>query len=237
MFMKVTRLHSFIKHFCLLVGLLFGTQFAHASLSLAIEELLAKADQDLAANRLLTPVGSNAVDRYRAVLLLDKANQRAALGLRDVASRYLQLSQTYTKRKEFGKARKMVKNAIAVNGKTVATNNMSQAIRREEQKARVVVQQQKIKPSNVAANKELEQVTFVLDANDLKARNQAMVDQLSSLGKRVQNTKEYVSIYARNDDEGRWIYKQMRQASIGYRLRGNIKRHKTPRIVLEEPLD
>jgi multidrug resistance efflux pump len=236
MLMNVTWLQYLMRHYWVLFGVLFFSHTAQASLQVAIDELLIKAREDLKANRLLTPVGNNAVDRYRAVLLLDKTNQQAALGLRGVADRYLQLSQTYASRQQFLRARQMVKNAITVNGRTVATANMSKAIRRAEQKVRQV-QKPPLQPSTVAANDDLNQATFILNSTDLKARNQAVVEQLASLGKRVKETREYVSIYARNDDEGRWIYQQMRQASTGYRLRGNIKRHGTPRIVLEEPLD
>ena len=39
-------------------------------------------------------------------------------------------------------------------------------------------------------------------------------------------------IVARNDAEGRWIYKSMQQAIEGYRLRGNIKMGKRPKVTL-----
>jgi hypothetical protein len=71
----------------------------------------------------------------------------------------------------------------------------------------------------------------------LSARNENIKNQLKALANRVQESKEFVLIYARNDAEGRWIYQQMRKASEDYRLRGNIKRHKKPRLVLAAPLD
>ncbi len=67
--------------------------------------------------------------------------------------------------------------------------------------------------------------------------NENIKNQLAALASRVQESKEYVLIYARNDAEGRWVYQQMREASEDYRLRGNIKRHKKPRIVLDAPLE
>jgi hypothetical protein len=235
MLMNVTYLQFSYRQFVWITGLLLIPLISEASLELAIEELLNKADQDVAADRLMTPVGNNALDRYRAVLLLDKSNQRAALGLRAIADRYMEMSRLNIKRGQFSRARSMLSKAISVNGRTPATQKLSQDIRKAEQ--RRVVKRVTPKPSPVVPKPDAKQTIFALNTADLSQRNQAMVDQLWSLGQRVQDTREYVLIYARNDSEGRWIYQQMRKASTGYRLRGNIKRNKKPRVILEAPLD
>ncbi len=209
---------------------------SEASLQVAIGELLDKAEQDVLADRLTTPVSNNAYDRYKAVLLLDKANQRAALGLRSIAARYMDMARFSIKKRQFSKARKQLSQAIYVNGRTPQAKQLSQDIRQAEKQARLA----KLKsPSPAPVIKELnaEQKTFSLNPADLSQRNQSVKSHLASLGQRVQDTREYVLIYARNDSEGRWIYQQMRKASVGYRLRGDIKRHKKPRVVLQEPLD
>ena len=94
---------------------------AAASLDGVINELLNKADQDLAADRLTTPVHNNAYDRYRAVLLLDQGNQRASLGIRAIAERYVAISRIHLKRGQFSQARRRLQQAIDVNGKNAQT--------------------------------------------------------------------------------------------------------------------
>ncbi len=218
--------------FCLLIMPLMS----EASLQVAINELLEKAEQDVLADRLTTPVSNNAYDRYKAVLLLDQGNQRAALGLRSIAARYMDMARFSVKKRRFAKARNQLSQAVYVNGRTPQTQRLTQDIRKAEKQARLA-RVEASGPAPVIKKVDAEQKTFSLNPADLSQRNQSVKSHLASLGQRVQDTKEYVLIYARNDSEGRWIYQQMRKASTGYRLRGDIKRHKKPRVVLQEPLD
>lgn len=235
MLTNVTSIRFSYRQCLCLLGLLLIPLLSEASLQVAIDDLLDKADQDFAADRLMTPVNNNALDRYRAVLLLDKRNQRAALGLQAIANRYLAMSLLNSKRGQFSKARKMLANAVSVKGKTPATQQVAKEIHSAQARRLVRRVAPKVSPVIPSANEK--QAVFDLNTADLNQRNQAMVNQLWSLGRRVQATKEYVLIYARNDSEGRWIYQQMSKASMNYRLRGNIKRNKKPRIILEAPLN
>jgi hypothetical protein len=224
----ITRMASML----MLMGL---SVHASASIELAIDELLVKADIDLAADRLMQPTSSNAVDRYRAVLLLDKTNQRATLGLRDSVARYLVLAESKRLRGEYKRALDLLASAEAINGKSVKSTAMKQSIKAAQRTNRLVINKSKIVPFTPEVNPL--QTVFNLDPADLSARNETIKTQLVALASRVRESKEYVLIYARNDAEGRWVYQQMREATENYRLRGNIKRHKKPRVVLDEPLD
>ncbi len=218
-----------------LLVLLFFSTFASASLQVAIDDLLERAALDVKADRLMKPINKNAVDRYRAVLLLDKSNQRAALGLRKVVERYLALAQSQSAKGAYGSARNFVVNAEKVNGKSAQITAMRARINKAERASRTVKRAPKPVPVLPAPNPV--QTVFNLNPADLSARNNTMVGELSALARRVQSSREYVLIYARNDAEGRWIYQQMRKASPNYRLRGDIKRNKNPRVVLDKPLD
>ena len=57
-----------------------------------IRRLLADAENDLRQDRLTSPKGNNAVERYRAVLAFDSDNQAARAGLDRVVSRYIALA-------------------------------------------------------------------------------------------------------------------------------------------------
>jgi hypothetical protein len=208
---------------------------ANASLQIAIDDILAKADADLYADRLMKPEDSNAVDRYRAVLLLDKTNQRAALGLQQVVERYIVLARAFEVRGDYNMALNFVASAETINGKTASLTEMKKSIDAGKRANRLVINTPKI--DFVTTSLSPLQKVFPLNPADLSARNKNITNQLAALAGRVQESKEYVLIYARNDAEGRWVYQQMRKASVNYRLRGNIKQHQNPRVVLDAPLD
>ena len=69
----------------------------------SINELLALADKDLAAVRLASPRGRNALDRYQQVLQLEPGNDRATAGIAAVASKYVELSNNALKKGETDK--------------------------------------------------------------------------------------------------------------------------------------
>jgi serine/threonine-protein kinase len=65
-----------------------------ASDRIKIIGLINNAKLALSENRLMTPPGDNAFDRYRRVLKLDPGNQSARDGLRAIADRYLVLAKS-----------------------------------------------------------------------------------------------------------------------------------------------
>lgn len=210
---------------------------AQSSLQASIDELLAEAEQALAKDRLTSPIDDNAFDRYQAVLLLDKGNERAAMGIRNIVERYMAMSQSKLKRGDFNAARKLLVIVVKINGENAMTRQQTEAIQSAELKWRQSLLALSKNDKKPVAPIPRDQTIFHLDPRSLSKRSRFIIDQLFALGLRVQETREYVLIYARNDAEGRWIYQQMRKASNGYRMRGNIKRHKKPRVVLEPPLE
>lgn len=57
-----------------------------------IEKLLGAAAKDIAANRLSTPAGNNALERYRRVLKLDADHRDARRGIEQIHDRYVALA-------------------------------------------------------------------------------------------------------------------------------------------------
>lgn len=76
-----------------------------------IAELLAAAAADLEANRLSTPAGENATDRYKEILALDADNAEAQAGLENVGARYVSLAQSAIKKRTLSKARDYISQA------------------------------------------------------------------------------------------------------------------------------
>lgn len=71
----------------------------------SISELLRLADEDLAAVRLASPRGRNALERYQQVLALDPGNASATAGIAAVASKYVELANTALNNREADKVR------------------------------------------------------------------------------------------------------------------------------------
>ncbi|MFT6790866.1 MAG: hypothetical protein ACJA04_000065 [Cellvibrionaceae bacterium] len=195
-----------------------------------IDDLLAQADYDLAYDRLTTPIERNAYDRYRAVLLLDKSNRRAVLGVRAIADRYLTMADEQKNRGNFTRARYFLGRATKISGPRAEITELRNLIAAAETVAR---QARLNKPPSPPTRAE---TVFTLNPLNLQVKSPNIVSTLEALGQRVQRTREYILIYARNDAEGRWIYQQIRKASRAYRPRANIKRHTKPRVVLQDPL-
>ncbi len=79
-----------------------------------IGELLSAAAGDLAADRLTTPPGSNALERYRAVLELDPGNAGAQAGLERIVARYVDLVEGEIANKNAAGAMRYVDRARAI---------------------------------------------------------------------------------------------------------------------------
>ncbi len=92
-----------------------------------IDGLLAEAAMDVAELRLTTPRGSNAVEKYQAVLALDPGNDAARQGLSAVSDRYVDLASTAIARGQFAAARRYLELAESL----VPDNAKARTLRRE----------------------------------------------------------------------------------------------------------
>lgn len=235
---------AFMSHKLKIISVVFfwvlgssSSVFAQAlspSMAKVVNSILEQADQLLLKNQLTTPANRNALDRYQAALLLDPNNPRAVEGIERVGQRYVWLANNATNRGDYDKSRAFLKKAEAVIGKSTLIDRGYAAIERAKSKPPKPVRV--VKKSNVSEPEPLQR-KFILDGAGLKNKNADVAALLEMLGQRIQSSHEYALIYARNDAEGRWIYKQMRNATGDYRLRGDIRRSKTPRVILEPPLD
>lgn len=82
-----------------------------------IRELLAAADKDLKENRLATPKGKNAYERYLQVLKLSPQNEEAQQGILKVAERYADLAENALVQDNYVKAQRYLESAKLINPK------------------------------------------------------------------------------------------------------------------------
>ncbi|MGE0485609.1 MAG: protein kinase [Gammaproteobacteria bacterium] len=111
-----------------------------------IADLLARADDDITANRLTSPPGNNALERLQEVTRLDPDNVAAREGLRRIHDRYLAMATQALARDEFDEARQFASRALSVlpqsePARTLANEiSASETRRREEETARLAAE-------------------------------------------------------------------------------------------------
>jgi tetratricopeptide (TPR) repeat protein len=166
-----------------------------------LADILYSAKQAFADNRLQLPANNNAYDRYQEVLQLDPGNTVALAGIQEIAVRYVGLADAATALGQYDNAEALLIRAMRINSELP---ELAAARERLE-----VARQNKIE-------------VFALDPAGLSSQNVEMLSKLAEVAQHIQQIEATFLINARSDEEGRWIYKVMREAVGGYRLRGNI---------------
>jgi hypothetical protein len=200
-----------------------ATNLAAVEKQLVITGLLAQAERDVLADRLMSPYGNNAYDRFQGVLKLQPENAQAKSGLQLIILRYVTLAREALKRDKPARAKTLLAAAQRINGQNPLLSELQAAV------DETISRQARLK--GMDSDNE-----FILSRRDLNVRSDALKSLLRSLAQRIQQSDESVLIVARNDLEGRWLYQQLRLAATGYRVRGNIRVAAEPKIVLLPPL-
>jgi len=179
-----------------------------------LADMLYEAKVAYEDNRLMSPSGNNAFDHYREVLQLDPGNQVALEGIEEIVLRYIDLADVAMRQSKYDEARSMLDRAERLN-----------PIRPELEGAR----------QRLELARRTKVSTFALDAGGLRSQSLDAMNELAEIAQYIQRNEAVFLINARTDEEGRWIYKVMREAVGGYRLRGNIDISGTPGILVTIP--
>ena len=181
-----------------------------------LADILYSAKQAFADNRLQQPAGNNAYERYQEVLQLDPGNAVALEGIQEIAQRYVALADAAMALGQYDNAEAYLIRAMRINS---VLPGLADAQERLE-----VARQNKMEVYN-------------LDPAGLNSKSAALLAQLAEVARHIKDLEATFIINARNDEEGRWIYKVMREAVDGYRLRGNIGISGTTNILVTVPRD
>lgn len=165
-------------------------------------------------NQLMTPSGRSAYDRYREVLSIEPDNAVARQGLVDIVLRYIQLADIEMTQGEYDNAASLIQR-----GASILPDRPELA----DARARL----------SVARQTKIE--NHPLDPEGLRKQTLEVMTQLAEIAESIRRREATFLINARTDDEGRWIYKIMREAVGGYRLRGNIGVSGTPAVLITLP--
>lgn len=176
-----------------------------------IADMLYEALLSIDANRLTTPAGNNAYDRFVQVLQLDPGNTVALEGITRIAQRYVELADAAMNQAQYDNAASLLSRGERVKPGLPALAEARDRL--------AVARQNKFE-------------SFALDPGALSGQSQEMLDRLAEIAAYIRDKQATFLINARNDEEGRWIYKIMREAVEGYRLRGDIVIAGTPAVMV-----
>ena len=152
-------------------------------------------------NRLMSPAGNNAYAGFRAVLDFESDNEVALQGLRDIVQRYVELADAAIKIGQYENAESYLERGASLG----VNSGVVRDAQRQLEQAR-----------------EIKMSIFPLDSDGLAEQSLETMVELGEIGQYIRDIEATFLINARTDEEGRWIYKIMREAVGGYRLRGNI---------------
>lgn len=195
-----------------------------------IDELLATAQQAFREDRLTTPSHDNAYDQFQSVLALDPENPSARAGVQAILISYADWARNALASADYAGAQGYLNQAQLYFPANPLLMELQQKIAKAKQQHN---QQERVVLSQEPA---VERTEFSLPGLALSKKSSAVADYLARIAVRVKESGESVMIYARSDAEGRWIYQQMNDATEGYRVRGDIRVARAPKIVLMPPL-
>lgn len=189
-----------------------------------LERLVSEAEQALRQGRLTTPLDNNAYDRLRAAEKLSPGNARVAAVMQALRDAYLTRIDSALAQGDAAGAETMLKRA-----QRISPDSDALMVRRS--------QLAELYASLPPPSAEPDGSGRVwLSPADLRDRGASIVDILHEVAVMIQETDAAIHIYARTDEEGRWIYSTLKEAVPGYRIRGDIRVNNRPYIQLMEPL-
>jgi len=176
----------------------------------AIDRWLYRAETALSVDRLMLPGRDNAVYWYARVLGIKPDHPEALQGMRRITERYLVLA----------------KSALYAGDKEKMENYLRRAEQLTASRAQIAAWRKR------HLERQIKGKEFELDREDLRTKNERARQSLSDITRQAISSGSRLLIVARTDEEGRWIYQQMRRSAEGFRLRGNVEKGASPRVIL-----
>jgi hypothetical protein len=185
-----------------------------------IQNSLDQGKLALQTDRLSLPKQDSAVFYFRRVLDVDPANHEAKIGLNAVVKRYLQLAEIAHGNGDDKKANSWIKRAEEVNGPSTKTTGM-----RSQLKKTPAGQHQREIEYLPASD-------YQLSREELDQRGPEIHTHLADIAKRAESRKRAVLVIARDQAEGDWIAKVLRESVPNYVLKTQVKIASRPAVIL-----
>jgi len=136
-----------------------------------LEDLLARADQALAAGSLLTPVGTNAADLYQRARQRNADDPRPAAGIEKVIDRLLSAAEEQLQTQHLDEAQKLTEQARALKPDHVRVAYVTATIGKEKERALLT------QARRAASSGHLEQAIAVLEGASREDTRSALVTE------------------------------------------------------------
>jgi len=191
---------------------------------------LQRAQAAFLKDRLTTPASDNAYHYYQQVLAAEPDNALAQAGVEAIVERYFELVAISLNKGKWQQADRYLTRAETVGGRTAHTGKLRRQIDAVRTKARAA---RKKAPSVSAGPEALTAVAddfYLLNPGRLQRRDASLQRALQGLGGILKTINAAFIITAPSDNDGRWVYQQMKAGAPGYRLRGNIQRGSKPSV-------
>ena len=179
----------------------------------AVAALLEAAAEAFENDRLITPPGDNAYERLLAVLALDPDNAQAPERIERIIERYLEFASRAAEQGHFARARSMLDRARIVQRDHPEIQQLEQTVALLAQAKRIRIE---------------------LDRGAVALRDASASARLRNIGARAKLPNTRVTIVARSDAEGRWMYQQMREAPGEQRIHAELTIGSPPSVELIE---
>lgn len=193
------------------------------------EKLLRQAMDAFKNGQYTTPEHDNAYDRFHSVLILNANNEQARSGLQAILLKYAGLIRVALKEGRVNAAGATLHQVeIYYPGNALVLDLKSELA--SAQAAQGATRREKPAPPTPWLDE------LVLPIAALSAKDETVIQLLADVALRLKSSDESVLIYARSDREGRWIYKQLNRAADGYRVRGDIRIARIPKLQILPPI-
>lgn len=190
--------------------------------------LLKQAQHAFSLGYFTSPAHNNAYDKFQSVLLINPQSEQARAGIQAILLKYAQLTRLAISEGRLPSAKNYLRAAEIYYPANPLLMDLKQKIRDAEAAYAQVDESKESESEN-----KYEELTLAI--SDLNRKSESLQLALAGIAKRVEESQEGILIFARSDREGRWIYKQLKDAVPGYRVRGDIRISKSPKIRILPP--
>lgn len=167
-----------------------------------LADLLYRAEQALARDQVAYPLEGSALALYEEILAIEADQEDALRGLEHIVEQYIERAFKALEREQYASARSMLARA-----RLILPDHPS--IKPTEEQIRLL--------------SEARRVTIRLQQADLERSESVAAAELKALGELPAGYDCRFTIAAKNDAQGRWIYRTLSSGSSTGRVRAQIE--------------
>lgn len=194
-------------------------------------KLLSRAEEAFRLGYLTQPAHENAYDLFQSVLVLNPENQLARSGVQAILIRFAELIREATRQQKFSKGKRLLTRAASYFPGNNLLVQLDQELRKSQTRHRRLAHKAPdLDPTDQTISR------YPLSNYALQARSEKLSEFIAMIAQRLVATKESVLIHAPTDAQGRWVYSKLNAATVGYRVRGDIRLARKASLELLPPL-